>query len=167
MLYCLFAAMVTPALSLLLMLLPPVFMYLLSAPPCSPYKWQKLPWESRQPELVESLTLWPGATVLRNLCLFTWPEQVMDEERCSFTVTSSHPTLPFPLILPLSLLKTGCENVHWAELVHACLDSVPPRSWSGLLDGTAELIHSLMWESIMAVLGIEIQSARFCVCIIK
>lgn len=108
-----------------------------------------------------------GVTALRNLYLLTWAKQVMGEEGCSFSVTNSCPTVPFPLILPLSLFKTESENVRQAELVRACLDSVPPWSWSGLLDGTTELIHYLMWQSIMAVLGIAIPSTRFCVCIVK
>lgn len=90
-----------------------------------------------------------------------WPEQVMDEKGRSFT--NSQPDLScHPYFFPL--LKTGSENVDQAELSTASLDSVPPGSWSRLLDGAAEVINSCVavcndgpwdWNPIHCGLGLH------------
>lgn len=118
------------------------------------------------PKSPGSLRMWPGVMVLRNIYLFTSSTQVMAEERflhChhfpSHPALSSHPS---PLSCSKQDLKMSTrQNCHVPDWISASSVPVGTAGWS------TEVVHSLRWQSALAVIGTEIPSARFCIHIMK
>lgn len=122
--------------------------------------------DKSHPKSPGSLRMWPGVMVLRNIYLFTSSTQVMAEERFPSLsplpippALSSHPS---PLSCSKQHLKMSTkQNCRVPDWISASLIPVGTAGWS------TEVVHSLRWQSAMAVIGIEIPSARFCIHVMK